>query len=820
MQKPRSEPILTVVVPTYNASPYLDHCINSILEQGLADEELEIVVVNDGSTDGSELLAEKWSARHRNIRLVYQSNAGLSAARNTGFRHANGEFITFVDSDDVIPSGAYRRLLMQLMKSGSDFITSPAYRFTSRTRVAWPFNRNIDLFKISRTGVTLEENPEFMRDFTAWNKIYRREFFARSKVWFPEGRIYEDIATSPLLYHLAESFDVSSEVGYFWRVTPGGITQTIKPVKAIDRLWALEHIQAYFANQTVSKNVLDELGFAVLDYNLRWVFLEYYKFNDSTKELILEKSNALLKDVDDTVIDRVQSPISDWGLLAKRGQLTELNALLTDVQKVSDRTLEINSSRKAIRREERQARWKKRKREWRRQSSTRRRQLRNAAIYLVFRPLVKLLPVDSKRVVVSNYWGQKFSISDGPAAIGIELAKSSNRYRIVVFANGREYEEIVNRVRGILPPSGKVRVVQIDTLGYYYNLWRAKYLFNDVNFSIGFLTDKFVGKRSAQIEVQTTHGIPLKRMGIDSEQAIPEKERRKLLAKSQRYDYLVSSSPLVARIYANAHGVSPKILSTGLPQNDFLFKQRGAAELSALKQHYGLDPDKKVILYAPTFRNGPGYAFRYLIDFFELQKELGDDYQIVIKVHPFNHTHLGFIDFREITDFANAPEKHPFVKLFGEVRIDDRYVPAAVTQEEGTSSPEIVRVKGDINEMMFLSDLAITDYSSVMFNYAHLKKPLVLFTPDFEHYNSTRGSYFDIDSIAPGATAKSTRDIIEAVKRSEDSGAWALKYGERVANFHSTFLEWEKGQAARKILIELGLVDGERHQISGEHRVS
>lgn len=809
MELQRSSPLLTVVIPVYNVSLYLEPCITSVLSQGLTAQELEVIAVNDGSTDGSELIAEKFAARYENVRVIHQQNGGLSAARNTGLDAARGEFLVFVDSDDVIPPGVYREMLDQVQASGSDFITSPAYRFSTRRRVAWPFNRNIDLFTTTISGATLETHPEFIRDFTAWNKIYRREFFEQTGVRFPSGRIYEDVATSPLLYHQASAFDVYGKPGYFWRVTPGGITQTIKPVKAVDRLWAVELIQDYFAAQEVSPRLLQELGFAILDYNLRWTFLEYAKFDEETRALIIEHAEKIMDRVDEDSIRRVQAPLSDWGLLAKQQKSEELASALALGEKVADLALMDSRTLAEERKKQRRNRRRSLRRKRRAQRAEFRRRLRNTLLHLGLRRIISLLPIDERRIVISNYWGNKFSPSDGPAAIALELAKHTDGYRIVVFASRGSYDEINQRVHSLLPNARNIDVVRIDSLAYYVHLWRAKFLFNDVNFMVGFRTDRLVDKLPGQIEVQTTHGIPLKKMGLDSSDAISDTERRKFLAKSKRYDYLVSSSPSVARTFADAHGVSPQVLPTGLPQNDFLFENRTPAELRAIKLKYGFDPDKKIVLYSPTFRFGAGYAFRHLLDYFELRERLGDEYQIAVKPHPFNHTHLGLIDFRELTDFALTPANTPFVKLFGEIRIDDLYVPASLDEEEGTSSPEKVQVPADINELMLISDVVISDYSSLVFSYALLQKPLIAFTPDKDFYNGTRGSYFDIDSIAPGAVVKNTAEVVEAVRLASDYAEWERTYGDRISAFQETFLTWEQGGASRKILKYLGILPGD-----------
>src|SRR6266545_4664966 len=122
------KPRISVVVPMYNVAPYLQTCLESLAQQTMAD--LEVVMVDDGSTDESPAIAERFAARDPRFRLVRQANAGLGAARNTGVVHAVGEFIAFVDSDDVVPRHASELLVGALDRTGSDMAAGNLRRLT------------------------------------------------------------------------------------------------------------------------------------------------------------------------------------------------------------------------------------------------------------------------------------------------------------------------------------------------------------------------------------------------------------------------------------------------------------------------------------------------------------------------------------------------------------------------------------------------------------------------------------------------------------------------------------------------------------------
>src|SRR5918993_1446568 len=157
---------ISVVVPIYNVEPFLDECLRSIAGQTFAD--LEVVMVDDGSTDGSAAIAERFAAADGRFRLISQPNAGLGAARNTGLDAATGEHLAFVDSDDVLPPGGYARLLGAL-------------------------------------------------DRTACNKLWRRAFWDELGLRFPEGRLHEDIALVLRAHFAARAVDVVAAPVYHYR---------------------------------------------------------------------------------------------------------------------------------------------------------------------------------------------------------------------------------------------------------------------------------------------------------------------------------------------------------------------------------------------------------------------------------------------------------------------------------------------------------------------------------------------------------------------------------------------------------------------------
>ena len=204
-------------------------------------------MVDDGSTDGSAAIAEAFAARDPRFRLLAQPNAGLSAARNTGIDAATGEFLAFVDSDDMLKPQAYELLLGSLDKTGSDFASGNAVRFTGAGEKPARFLAQAFAETQLRTHIT--KNHRLLADRTAWNKLWRRSFWDEHGLRFPEGRIYEDIPVTLPLHFAADAVDIISEPVYRYRIREGAdrsITQRRAEVRALrDRLAAVEEVVAF-----------------------------------------------------------------------------------------------------------------------------------------------------------------------------------------------------------------------------------------------------------------------------------------------------------------------------------------------------------------------------------------------------------------------------------------------------------------------------------------------------------------------------------------------------------------------------------------------
>lgn len=286
-------PRVSVVVPVYNVEAYLDECLRSILSQTVDD--FEVVVVDDGSTDDSMEIAERHADQDRRIKLVRQPNGGLGQARNTGVEAAEGEFLSFVDSDDRLPPEALELLLSALDKTGSDFATGNIHRFNSRR--TWPAAFLKRTFFRRRYRTHIERFRWLLSDRMAQNKLWRRSFWDEHDLRFPEGVLHEDIPVVLPAHFLARSVDVISRPVYLYRERDDGapsITQRRTEIRTLrDRLAAIEEVREFLVSHGPpgSRRWYDE---SVVEEDLRYHLDALPEGPDEYRAEFLDRANAFL----------------------------------------------------------------------------------------------------------------------------------------------------------------------------------------------------------------------------------------------------------------------------------------------------------------------------------------------------------------------------------------------------------------------------------------------------------------------------------------------------------------------------------------------
>ncbi|MFC7590112.1 glycosyltransferase family 2 protein [Nonomuraea antimicrobica] len=239
-------PVLSVIVPFHNVEKYIGPCLDSVCAQTLDD--LEVICVDDGSGDEGAAVVESMQADDPRITLVRQDNHGVGHARNVGVRRAGGEYLAFVDGDDTVPRDAFKRLVSSLETTGSDLACGNVMRLHRNLLIPSWAHREAFAKPAQRTHIT--RRPLLIRDRMLWNKVYRRSFWDRLGLSFPE-RMYEDQPVAIAAHVGARSVDVLARVVYHWRQRdePGSsITQRcLEPGNLRDRLLSVSQTAALLA---------------------------------------------------------------------------------------------------------------------------------------------------------------------------------------------------------------------------------------------------------------------------------------------------------------------------------------------------------------------------------------------------------------------------------------------------------------------------------------------------------------------------------------------------------------------------------------------
>ncbi|WP_435742745.1 glycosyltransferase family 2 protein [Nocardioides sp. SYSU DS0663] len=281
---------VSVVVPVYDVQAYLAACLDSVLAQASRVVDLQVVVVDDGSPDDSGAIADSYAERDPRVRVVHTENRGLGAARNEGLRHATGDLVTFADSDDVVPPGAYDVLVRALRRSGSDFATGSIVRWEADPRGADRLTEPPWMARLhrERRTVTVEEHPEVLGDVFAWNKLFRRGFWDSAGLAWPEGVRYEDQPTTTEAYLRARRFDVLPEVVYHWRIRGEGtsITQQRSSLEDLRDRWTTKQMALASVEAHGSPEVTEVFRDRVLAGDLHRYFVEIPGCSDEWWELL------------------------------------------------------------------------------------------------------------------------------------------------------------------------------------------------------------------------------------------------------------------------------------------------------------------------------------------------------------------------------------------------------------------------------------------------------------------------------------------------------------------------------------------------------
>lgn len=292
-----SNPIISVIIPVYKVESYLHRCIDSILNQEY--KNLEVILVNDGSPDNCGNICDEYAQQDNRIKVIHKENGGLSDARNTGLEIASGEYVAFIDSDDVIHPQMYTRLYNLIQKTGAEVAQCEYVRFDKELNLQTINESQTELVYTNIQALeALIENNKLVPP--VWNKLYKRELF--SNIRFPKGKIHEDEYTTYKLFYAANKIAYIDLPMYYYFINNSGIMRNLNIEHKFHWIEAIEERNLFFQScglESLYQKSSEKLFFHLL--KTRYIILRNKRVDN--REDYLSSINEKIADMNKNIKD-------------------------------------------------------------------------------------------------------------------------------------------------------------------------------------------------------------------------------------------------------------------------------------------------------------------------------------------------------------------------------------------------------------------------------------------------------------------------------------------------------------------------------------
>lgn len=728
---------ISVIIPFSHYPHYLKECLESLKTSAFQDFETLLVV--DKEHDCIDDVIKEYSF----VRVIESQVHGCAACRNVGMQYAMGEYIYFLDADDYVLENTLG--LLAVHAHGEDIV----YGAISNT---WNNKANY-LEKIA----SREIDPEDLEE---------------------KQRLHEEKVDAYRLKNPDESEHRLQSVYYLLRVKKG-----IRSITALGILFKTTFIRQngftfdenyrYYSDMTFLCPVLDCLTSQVRVEDAIYVkrkhndpinypalsqeesddrFEERCKAVETTRSLIDENgivryyldfklihfftrsmSKRLRRSQDERWRNEYFTMIIPYIEKCRPDVLDELSRNNAKMVRAL-----LNHDLKGV---QKQVRWVLGKKKFKKMLKN-----KNTAYKLAYFHRYLKQPVKENVILFETFMAKNYS--DSPKYIYEYIAQNHPEYECVWAIND-----------GAKIPYG-AKTVKRFSFQYAYYLAVSKYLVFNVRPPLWYR------KREEQVFLETWHGTPLKRLVFDQEEVTSASPKYKQQFYRQRkdWDFLVSANPFSTKTFRSCFLYEGEMLEYGYPRNDILYWPNKDEIAQQLKEKLGIPKDKKTILYAPTWRDdqhyGSGqYKFELALDLQLMKERLQDDYVVLLRTHHYISDH---IDVSGLGDFVINLSSYD-----------------------------------DISEIYLISDICITDYSSVFFDYANLKRPILFYTYDFDKYkNQLRGFYIDMNTEVPGPLLYTSEQVVQAI---EDIDEITEEYKERYDQFYDRFCCYDDGHASEHV---------------------
>lgn len=754
----------SIIIPFKNVGgnfKYLNDCISSLKEQTY--KNFEVILLHSLNNNHFNDLFRNSSLEYKLFKMGQNKN--LANYRNEGIRQSVGEYIIFLDADDFLHRNAliYARQMINseendqkvfkfgirntnldrdstLLKSKKDLYSdesiSKMMSFLENKGILSSNNTSQDLLNELFENNILNHNyqkiyiDQLNRKLNYRSKahglIVEKEFLLRNNIFFDSNNyLYSDIPFVYKLYEVSGTICQTNTKLYYKYIHNDPInTPSLSQENHYDRL--LQLITAYReALEAVSNSILEgrlktdaartylyrvvkDNNFEEKNHVLGSIYHELYKiFN-------INCSNYNIKKLHRYEVDAIKNGKFTRAYLLSKGRVFAYNSY-----KFSDKKNE---------------RYRKK---------------------IVQKYVFKKLPIQKQTILYESFLGRNYS--DSPKALfNYLLENEPNKWKHIWILNDKELVKNETEFN-----NNNVKVIKRFGWKYFYYATVSKY------FILNMRQPKWLEKKNEQVILSTWHGTPLKKLVFDMENVTSANKNYKkdFFLQSRNWNYLIAANKYSENIFESAF-MYPRenILTYGYPRNDILTNHDKNYKIR-IKEKFNIPLNKKVILYAPTWRDDDFYAvgkykFNLKLDLEKMKKEFGDQYVIVLRMHYLVSEN---IDLSMYDEFVYDYSKY-----------------------------------NDINDLYIASDILITDYSSVFFDYSILKKPILFYMYDIEKYqNILRGFYINVNEELPGPILQTNDEVIHAIKNIDKV---SLKFDEKYNNFIDKYCSLEDGRASERVI--------------------
>ncbi|MFE7649539.1 bifunctional glycosyltransferase/CDP-glycerol:glycerophosphate glycerophosphotransferase [Streptomyces phaeoluteigriseus] len=696
-------PRFSIIVPSHGVAGRLSLALDSVLGQSFGD--FELIPVCDAPDAPAWAVAAGYAERDSRVTPVFSPpSAGLAGARNTGMRAATGAYLLFLDGDDTLAPGALTALDARLAETGEVDVL-----YAGHERTPWwegePADPAAPLFaKAPQGAFAPAEAPEITGvQLPVWSAAYRHDFLTAHALAFPTGH-FTDIGFGGLVTVHAERVAVLRSVVVRHLLRRQGSRLNLPGEHHADLLEQTDLVLTRAAGRGFTGDLFAQLFAAVLK-----TAAHPARLPASGRRAFFRRATALYRRHRPAGFRRPGGSLGVQHRLLAAGAYTAFRALRGANRKLSAAAQRI----------------------------PRPRGLRTRLYYR----LQLRRRIDPHLAVYCAYWGRGYACS--PAAIHAKAAELAPHIRSVFLVEPDQAHA--------MPPG--IDHAVIGSRRAWRLLARAKYLVNNANFA------ECVVKREGSVHVQTQHGTPLKKMGVDQSTypvvAAATGSFTKLLGRVDRWDYNLSSNTHSTQMWERAFPGSYEHLEYGYPRND-VFWTATAEDVARVRRELGVPEGKTAVLYAPTHRDHRT-GFDAGLDLEAFCEAAGEDVVVLLRAHYFY----------------------------------DRGV------RRGSGRIIDVTAHRSSEDVCLAADVLVTDYSSIMFDYANLDRPIVVYADDWDVYTETRGVYFDLMAAPPGPVARTPEELARVFA----DGSYDSAASRSLRNiFRARFCQFDDGRAAERVV--------------------